>query len=64
MEKKNQELEIKILDNEKVFRTEVMRTADKEHQSFKELKADSENQIKELKMKLRSMQIELDVEKN
>ena len=64
LEKKNQELEIKILDNEKVFRTEVMKTTDKEQKSYKELKLESESQIKELKMKLRSMQIELDVEKN
>jgi hypothetical protein len=55
LEKKNQALEIKILDNEKEFKTEVMKTTDKEHQSFNELKNVSDSQIKELKMKLRSM---------
>jgi len=48
LEKKNQALEIKILDNEKVFRTEVMKTTDKENQNYNELKNVSDNQIKEL----------------
>lgn len=42
LEKKNKELEIKILNNEKEYQTKVKKTDDSNLETFKEYKVESE----------------------
>jgi hypothetical protein len=58
------ELELKLEENDRDFKNRMTESSDRSHKVLKDLRNDYEIKMTDLKNKIKSLQMELDMERN
>ena len=58
------ELELKLKENDRDFKNRMTESSDRSHKVLKDLRNDYEIKMTDLKNKIKSLQMELDMERN